>query len=320
MCQRTELNLEEDRLQNGSKSPNPPTCILRKFAYLFFFPATVTLKSTLRPEGLGPKCHKPGRPKESSAMAGLLSYIGGKNRLAKRLLAIFPEHTTYVEAFAGGAQVFFRKPPSKIEVLNDLDGEIVNLYRVCQQHYEELLRCFRFAVVSRAWFDVLKASDPKTLTDVQRAARYLYLLRNCFASLVRNPVYHRNVVQPPSFNLQRLPELIHNAHKRLQRVQLECAPYEEVVRRFDRPTTLFYLDPPYWGRNLYRHNFSEADFENLAKLLKAIRGKFVLSLNDVPEVRRLFQDFHIQGVELHYTSQKSAGRRYKEVLIMNFKP
>ncbi len=253
-------------------------------------------------------------------MAGPLSYIGGKNRLAKRVIEIFPEHTTYVEAFAGGAQVFFRKEPSRVEVLNDLDGEIVNLYRVCQQHYDELLRYFRFVVVSREWFDLLKSMDPRTLTDIQRAARYLYLLRNCFASLVRHPVYHRNVVQPPSFNLESLPQLLENTHKRLARVQLECASYEEVVQRFDRPTTLFYLDPPYWGRNLYRHNFSEADFEKLAKQLKTIQGKFILSLNDVPEVRRLFGEFHIQGVELHYTSQKAAGKRYKEVLITNYEP
>ena len=252
-------------------------------------------------------------------MRGPLSYIGGKNRLAKRVIAIFPKHKTYVEAFAGGAQVFFRKEPSEVEVLNDLDGEIVNFYRVCQQHYEELLRYFRFVVVSREWFDRLKSSNPATLTDIQRAARYLYLLRNCFASLVRNPVYHRNVIQPPSFNLKSLPELIENAHKRLERVQLECAPYEEIVRRFDRPTTLFYLDPPYWGKNLYRHNLGESDFEKLADRLGKVRGKFVLSLNDVPEVRKLFRDFHIQEVELHYTSQKAAGRRYREVIITNFK-
>lgn len=253
-------------------------------------------------------------------MAGPLSYIGGKNRLAKRLIEIFPEHTTYVEAFAGGAQVFFRKAPSTVEVLNDLDGEIVNFYRVCQHHYEELLRYFRFAVVSRTWFDIIKKSDPETLTDIQRAARHLYLLKNCFASLVRNPVYHRNVIQPPGFNLENLPELIENAHQRLLRVQLECAPYEEVLWRFDRPTTLFYLDPPYWGKELYRHNFSAADFEKLAVQLKTLKGKFVLSLNDVPDVRRLFGDFYIREVELNYTSQKkSAGRRYHEVLITNFK-
>jgi len=252
-------------------------------------------------------------------MAGLFSYIGGKNRLAKRVIEIFPKHTTYVEAFAGGAQVFFHKEPSAVEVLNDLDGEIMNCYRVCREHYEELLRYFRYMLVSRTWFDLLKATDPATLTDIQRATRYLYLLRNSFASLARNPVYHRNVIQPPSFNLERLPELIENAHKRLQRVQLECAPYEEILKRFDRPTTLFYLDPPYHGRKLYRYNFENTDFDKLAECLKKIHGKFILSLNDVPEVRKLFGPFHIEAVELHYTAQKAAGRRYKEVLITNFR-
>jgi D12 class N6 adenine-specific DNA methyltransferase len=146
-------------------------------------------------------------------MIGPPSYIGEKRSLAKRIIAIFPEHTTYVEAFAGGAQVFFHKGPSKVEVLNDLDGEIVNFFRVCQLHHEELLRYFRFCLVSRRWFELFKAMDPATLTDVQRAARYLYLLKGSFASLVRHPNYHWHVIQPPGFNLERLPELIENAHK-----------------------------------------------------------------------------------------------------------
>jgi len=252
-------------------------------------------------------------------MIGPLSYVGGKRALAKRVIELFPKHTTYVEAFAGGAQVFFHKEPSKVEVLNDLDGEIVNFFRVCQAHSEELLRCFRYSLVSRKWFELLRATDPATLTDVQRAARYLYLLKSSFASLVRNPHYHWHVVQPPGLNLERLPELLENAHKRLERVQIECLPYEKVLRHYDRPETLFYLDPPYFGRKLYRYNFEDADFRKLAERLEGIRGKFVLSLNDVPEVRRLFRRFHIHEVELSYTAQKRAGRRYREVLITNFR-
>ncbi len=252
-------------------------------------------------------------------MIGPISYIGGKRALAKKIIAMFPEHTTYVEAFAGGAQVFFQKPPSRVEVLNDLDGEILNLLRVCQAHHEELLRHFRFVVVSRKWFELQKATDPATLTDIQRAARYLYILKRSFASLVRHPNYHYHVVQPPGFNLERLPQLIENAHKRLERVQLECLPYEEILRRYDRPTTFFYLDPAYYGRRLYRYNFELADFEALAARLRTLRGKFLLSLNDVPEVRAIFRRFHIEGVRLSYTAQKVSGRRYSEVFIMNFR-
>lgn len=252
-------------------------------------------------------------------MVGPLSYIGGKNRLAKQIIEIFPKHTTYVEAFAGGAQVFFQKEPSKVEVLNDLDGEIVNFYRICQNHHEELLRYFRFSLVSRKSFELHKMTDPRTLTDIQRAARYLYILKGSFASLVVRPSYHFHVVQPPGFNLERLPDIIEHAHKRLERVQIECLPYKDILEKYDRPETLFYLDPPYWGRKLYRYNFEESDFQALEEQLRKIKGKFILSLNDVPEVRSLFRNFHIKNVELHYTSQKKAGERYKEVLITNYK-
>ena len=251
-------------------------------------------------------------------MIGPLPYIGGKRVIAKQLIALFPEHTTYVEAFAGGAQVLFRKEPSEVEVLNDLDGEIVNFYRVCQQHYEELIRYFRFIVMSRAWHGLLKSTDPKTLTDVQRAARYMYLLKNSYAGLVRDLNYSGSVTQLPSFNLERLPESIEQAHKRLVRVQIESLPYEEILKRYDRPTTLFYLDPPYYGRKLYNYNFEPEDFATLAERLKPLQGKFVLSLNDVPQVRALFSDFCIRDIDLHYTAQKVAGRRYKELIITNY--
>ena len=141
---------------------------------------------------------------------------------------------------------------------------------------------------------------------------------DCFAGLVRKLNYTCSVTQAPSFNLERLPETIEDAHKRLQRVQIESFPYEDILRRFDRPSTLFYLDPPYYGRKLSNHNLEPEDFRTMAGLLAKLRGKFVLSLNDVPEVRAIFKKFHIKGIELAYTAQKVAGRRYREVLITNF--
>src|ERR1700749_1064563 len=108
-------------------------------------------------------------------MRGPLSYIGGKNRLAKIIIPKIPEHTSYLEPFAGGAQILFHKPASKTEVLNDLDGEVVNFYRVCQSHYEELVRYMRYMIVSRQWFSWLEDVPPNSLTDIQRAARFFYL-------------------------------------------------------------------------------------------------------------------------------------------------
>ena len=251
-------------------------------------------------------------------MVGPLSYIGGKNRLAKQIIELFPDHTTYVEPFAGGAQVLFHKEPSPVEVVNDLDGDIVNLFRVCQLHHDELIRCMKFMLVSRNWFGVVKSQKPETLTDIQRAARFLYVQKNSFAGLVRRQDYRYSVVGPPSFNPHRLPELLENAHHRLARVQIESIPYEDILRRFDRPQTLFYLDPPYWGRKLYRFNFADKDFVTLADRLRRIQGKFIVSINDVPEIREIFGGFKQHEVDLHYTAQQAAGKRYRELLITNF--
>jgi len=252
-------------------------------------------------------------------MTGPLAYIGGKNRIANKIIEIFPKHTTYVEAFAGGAQVFFHKEPSAVEVLNDLNGDVVNFFRVCQLHHEELLRYLKFVLVSRRWFALFEGENPETLTDIQRAARFFYLQKNAFGGLVQRRRYRCLVVQPPGFNLERLPELLENVHRRLERVQIECLPYSEILKHFDRPKTLFYLDPPYWGLKLYKFNFTDDDFVKFAERLRHLRGKFVLSLNDTPRIRELFRDFRLREIELPYSAQSKAGKRFRELIITNFR-
>ncbi len=252
-------------------------------------------------------------------MKGPVAYIGGKNRIANQIIEIFSEHKTFVEVFSGGAQVLFHKAPSAVEVLNDLDGDVVTFFRVCQLHYEELVRYLKFVLISREWFDRLQAQDPNALTDVQRAARFFYLQKNAYAGLVRKRKFGYSVAEPSRFNPERVPELIEETHKRLARVQIEQLPYQEVLKRYDRPATLFYLDPPYYGRKLYNFNFAEADFIELAKRLCDLHGKFILSLNDVPEVRRIFHRFYLREIELAYTAQQTAGKRFRELLITNYK-
>jgi DNA adenine methylase len=251
-------------------------------------------------------------------MRGPLSYIGGKNRLANQIIAVLPEHTTYVEAFAGGCQVLFRKEPSEVEVINDLNQEIVNFFRICQLHHEELVRYLSFTVVSRSWFELLQNQDPALLTDVQRAARFFYLQKNCFGGRVVSRCFHYAVISQASFNPTTIPTMLRETHDRLSRVQLESLPYEEVIKKYDRPTTLFYLDPPYWGRSLYAFNLSNEDFVTMRDRLRTIRGKFLLSINDVPEIREIFQEFTVEGLRLAYSAQPKAGNTYPELLIRNY--
>jgi DNA adenine methylase len=253
-------------------------------------------------------------------MIGPLAYIGGKNRLAKQIIAILPEHTTYVEPFAGGAQVFFHKHPSKVEVLNDLDFEIVNFFRVCQHHYEELVRYLNYCLISRRWYELFAAEQPTSLTDIQRAGRFFFLQKNSFGGLVVKQHYHYGVIQRPNFNPKRIPEIIKGAHERLQGVQIESLPYEQLLERYDRPTTLFYLDPPYWNRKLYKFNFSAAMFVDLERRLHNVKGRFILSLDDHPEVRKLFGAWYLRRTEIAYTAQLRVGKRFGELLILNFDP
>src|ERR1700681_3740063 len=218
-------------------------------------------------------------------MIGPLPWVGGKNRLATQIISMLPEHVAYVEPFAGGAQVLFHKPPSNVEVLNDLDLDVVNFFRVCQWHYEELIRYLRYCLISRQLHELHVKSDPATLTDIQRAGRFFYLQKNSFGGLILRQKFHYGVTQPSNYNLDRIPQIIERTHRRLARVQIESLPYEEVLKRYDRLTTLFYLDPPYWRRKLYRFNFSDDDFFALAQRLATIKGRFILSLDDHPKVR-----------------------------------
>jgi DNA adenine methylase len=250
-------------------------------------------------------------------MVGPLPYIGGKNRLAKKIISMLPEHTTYVEAFAGGAQVLFHKSPSNVEVLNDLDFDIVNFYRVCQWHYQEIVRYLRFSLASRKLHELHVKSDPATLTDIQRAGRFFYLQKNSFGGLILKQRFHYGITQPSNYNPERIPEIIEKTHKRLARVQIESLPYEQVLEKYDRPTTFFYLDPPYWGPKLYKFNFADSDFVRLAERLAKLRGRFILSLNDRPEVRETFKNFKIEREEISYTAQAKPGKRYGELLITN---
>src|SRR5260370_784685 len=193
-------------------------------------------------------------------MIGPLPYIGGKNRLATEIISLLPAHTTYVEPFAGGAQVLFHKEPSKVEVLNDLDFDVVNFFRVCQLHFEELVRYLRFSVASRKWHELYATENPATLTDVQRAARFFYLQKNSFGGLVLQHKFHYGITHQSNYNPARIPVILEKTHQRLQRVQIESLPYEQVLEKYDRPTTIFYVDPPYFGRRLYRHNLKDEEF------------------------------------------------------------
>lgn len=245
---------------------------------------------------------------------------GGKRalagRIAERIEAI--PHTRYVEPFVGMGGVFFRrrKRPA-VEVINDINSDVVTLFRILQRHYQQLLDVLKWQVCSRADFERLVGVDPDGLTDLERAARFLYLQRAAFGGRVAKRTFGIDFQHGARFNLTKLVPMLEDVHERLCGVVIERIPYADCIRRYDsRPGTLFYLDPPYWGctDDYGRDIFSQEDFARLAEQLAGLQGRFILSLNDTPEVRQLFAGFEIEEVELHYGVGGGA-RPAKEVLI-----
>jgi DNA adenine methylase len=248
-------------------------------------------------------------------------YQGGKRRLAARVirrLRAVP-HTSYVEPFVGMGGVFLRRDwRAEAEVINDVSRDVANLFRVLQRHYEALMDMLRWQLTSRAEFDRLRAAAPDTLTDLERAARFLYLQRTAYGGKVVGRNFGVSATQGGRFDVTKIGPMLEAVHERLAGVVIECLPWPELLSRYDRPGTLFYLDPPYWGceEDYGDGVFAHGDFAALAQALSGLRGHWVLSLNDVPDVRRLFAQFSIEAVETTYSIGGSAGRgKVGEVLI-----
>lgn len=252
-------------------------------------------------------------------MTPIIPWIGGKRRLADRIFSYFPAHTCYVEPFAGAAALFFLRPnPANVEVLNDINGELVNLYRVVQHHLEEFVRQFKWALSSRQVFKWQQETRPETLTDIQRAARFYYLQQSAFGGKVDGQTYGTRTTWPPNLNLLRIEEKLSAAHLRLSGAYIEHLPWQECIRRYDRPHTLFYLDPPYWQTAGYGIDFGFEQYEDLAATLARLKGKAIVSLNDHPDIRRVFSAYHIESMDIRYTVGLDNYAERREVLIFNW--
>ncbi|EFL9195595.1 TPA: DNA adenine methylase [Klebsiella pneumoniae] len=249
----------------------------------------------------------------------IVPWIGGKRRLAKHILPLFPAHTCYVEPFCGAAALYFLKTPSRIEVINDINGELVNLYRVVKHHLEEFVRQFKWALVSRQIYKWLQDTPEETLTDIQRAARFYYLQKQAFGGKVAEHTFGTSTTSAPRFNLLRIEEELSMAHLRLSRTLIEHLDWHQCIERYDRPHTLFYCDPPYWGTEGYGVEFGLENYDHMAELARSTKGKMIISVNDIPEMRQAFNGLNIQTVDISY-NLKVTGKPSpkKELVICNF--
>jgi DNA adenine methylase len=249
------------------------------------------------------------------------AYIGGKKQLSKRLVGLInaTPHTTYAEVFVGMGGVFLRRTlQPKAEVINDYSGDVANFFRILQRHYPQFMDTLRFQVTGRREFERLRASDPATLTDLERAARFLYLQRLAFGGKVAGRTFGVDVTRSARFDLNKLGALLSDLHERLAGVTIENLPWQAFLDRYDRPGTLFYLDPPYWGSedDYGAELFGRDQFAELAERLAQLQGRFILSINDVPAIRELFRRFRFEEVSLSYSLAGGAGAAAKELIVI----
>ena len=250
-------------------------------------------------------------PKTTHKARPIVPWIGGKRRLAKHLLPLFPDHKCYVEPFCGAAAIFMMKEPSKAEVINDINGDLVNLYRVVKHHLEELYKQFKWLLVSRENFELLQQTPPEVLTDIQRAARFLYLQKLAFGGKVDKQTFGTATLARPRFNLLPIEQDLADAHLRLSQTTIEHLPWLECSQRYDREHTLFYLDPPYWDTVGYGVEFGWEQYEAICDFMRRAKGKVVLSINDHPDVMELFSEF--RRVEVDHTYTVGGNQKQKKV-------
>jgi DNA adenine methylase len=254
-------------------------------------------------------------------MTALVRYHGGKVRLADRIVSLFPDHDCYCEPFGGGAAVLLAKPRARLEVYNDLDGDMVTLFRVLRDRAADLAEAIALTPFAR---EEHEQAYMATEDELERARRVL--IRSHFghgSSGIHRPTGFRaaglRAGTLPVHGWASLPRTIRQAAERFRGVVIERRPAVQVMRAHDGAKTVFHVDPPYLpetrdcGRD-YRHEMTRADHIQLLECLRTLEGSVVLSGYASPMYDEALQDWRRITIK---TKADRAGDR-TEVLWCNF--
>ncbi len=245
-------------------------------------------------------------------------WVGGKSRLAKDIVSLMPNHTTYIEVFGGALSVLYTKERSKVEIVNDINSELINLHRAIRNNPQTLQMYLNQLFISRELFKEIKKEKLKPRNHIEKAAFYLYLITQSFGSKGE----HFAMIKKG-----RKPKNIYKSYakwsNRLKGVIIENMSFSKLITQYDSKEAFFYLDPPYVSTEHYYKNtggFGQKEHEELANLLKDIDGKFLLSYNDCSLVRELYKDFNIiSSKEIRYSlNNKNNSKKVKEIFITNY--
>lgn len=246
-----------------------------------------------------------------------IARMGGKSRLRKTILERIPEHSCYIEPFFGAGWVYFGKEPSKTEIINDIDKELVNMFKMIKHHAPEIERMLEYEFSSRDIFEEYKHCSTESSTEIHRAVRFLYLISQSFAS--KGETYGYGTTSRPA------PQIFYKGvlgeiKERLRNTYVENKSFEDIITRYDREHSVFFCDPPYFETTGYGNTFGEKEQLLLRDTLANIKGKFLVTINDHPQVREWYKGFNIEEVSVSYSisKEKKARKEYGELIITNY--
>jgi DNA adenine methylase len=251
-------------------------------------------------------------------MNSFIGWIGGKKLLRNDIVTRFPQHIDrYIEVCGGAGWVLFHKDRhAEMEVYNDYNSDLVNLFRCIKFHASEVQKELSYILNSREVFeDYLAQNNTRGLTDIQRAARFFVIVKISYGSTIKTYGCCKK-------DMNAMIDYLDKVQNRLKNVIIENKSYDDVIKVYDRPGSLFYIDPPYYRtEKYYAAEFREEDHVKLRDILSSIKGKFLLSYNDCEYIRELYKDFKIEEVSRNnslVSRYEDKDKNYCELIIRNY--
>lgn len=253
-----------------------------------------------------------------------LIYFGGKSRLAKKLIDLFPEHKTYAEPFAGAGHVLIQKKPSAVEVYNDISSNAVNFFLVVRENPTRFYEAVESLPYSRELYEQWR-DEPLPDDSFERAVRWFYINRSgmCGSYKGKTSIWRHGVTNNTASSYRTACDLIEPLSNRMRKVKIECKDFREIITKYDSIKTFFYVDPPYIGREFrYEGGFTQKDHIDLAELLNNIKGKAMVSYYDDPLLSQLYARWNRLEIDSYNYSrmvkQGESKTNATELVLMNY--
>jgi DNA adenine methylase len=256
-----------------------------------------------------------------------LRWFGGKKKLSKYIIPLLPQHHCYVEPFGGGAHVMTLKQPSKVDVYNDIDCDLINFLLVLRERKDDLIKSLSSLPTSRYLTEKWQ-NEPLPECDFERAVRWFYILRQTIVPANNQKSGWRSgKVKNTAADYQNSITRLESFEQRMSRVMIECMDFREIIDRYDSPETTFFIDPPYFGREgMYKGGFTEKDHIELAEILNKIKGKALVTYYHHPLIDSLYKSWNVAeincvvGTGVHKAERGEKKKRETEVMFMNYNP